>query len=109
VFHTAIQRRKKRKDQINWLTINGIKIDRTIKLDETSHDPIKAFKTCMGQGDTAPYTRWTQVFSLQERFNHTITIHPIDLRCHSGQVLEQTLFAAHRLRATHSIGMNDFK
>jgi hypothetical protein len=63
----------------------------------------------MGQGDTAPHTGWTQAFTLQERFNHTITIHTIDLRRHSGQVLEQALFAAHRLRATHSIGMNDFK
>jgi hypothetical protein len=109
MFHTAIQRRKKREDQINRLTINSIKINWTIKFDETSYYAIKALKPRMGQGDTTPYTRWTQVFTLQERFNRTITVHTVNLHRHRRQVLEQTLFAANRLRTPHSIRMNDFK
>jgi hypothetical protein len=59
--------------------------------------------------DTAPHARWTQIFALHQGRDNTITIHTIDLRRHGGEILEQTFFAAHRLRATHGIGMNNFQ
>jgi hypothetical protein len=59
MLHTAIQRGKESKHQIDRLTVNGIKINRSIQFDKTAHYVVKIFKTCMGQGDTAPHTRWT--------------------------------------------------
>lgn len=89
----GVLRREKRKDKVDRLPVDSVKVDRFFQPHENTDNPIKSADAGVGQRDAVAHARGAKAFALLQGVHGLRDIEPVDCLRNLCQILEKSLLA----------------